>query len=790
MYIGISGGFSAMVKKVSKKPKTPKTPKAKKKRLSKFKSLNPKLQKVITVLLSLAFTALLCVCVVTVYLFNFASSYVNGEPKINIDEYKENQAQTTIVYAYNNNDEVEEIARLHGEQNRVWVSIDSIPEILQKAYVDLEDKRFEKHGGVDWVRTVKTVLTLGKSGGGSTLTQQLIKNLTGDNAYTINRKFYEILNALNLEKNASKSTILEAYLNTVYLGNGCYGVKTAAEKYFGKELSELNYAECACLAGITKNPSKFEPLKHAEDNRKRQIDCLWYMHEAGDITDEEYEQAKAYEMVFTNSENYVKSESAAQQEAQTQTVEINSYYVDYVIKSVIDDLVNQLGYTRSQASKLIYNGGLRIYSAIDRNVQSQLEDVYVNRISMPAYNQNVPDAQSAMTIMDYSGRILGIVGGTGPKTENRGLNRATSPRQPGSSIKPLSVYTAAINEKHVTWGTKVMNYGFMVGGKLWPQNYGGDMGSPDSYITVQLALAVSYNTVPAQLVRQMGMNTCYKYAKEKFHLSTLTDNDIAYAPMAVGGLTYGVTTVDMAAAFASFGNGGKYYKPYCYYKVTNANGSKIYLQNGDEEGEQIMTQDSADVMNRLLQTVVTDAAHASTGRKYGVSGFQTFAKTGTTTDDKDRWFVGGTPYYVAAVWYGCDQPKQLSKYVTGNPSGAIFQEVMNRIHKGLAAKNFEVYSPLTTQATYCLRSGLLASESCPEKATGWYSKSNMPGRCVSCAAEAAPVENPEETVTIHQQVTPAEPTPAPTPPATTAPAATTPPAPEPTEPAVQPNPEG
>ena len=641
-----------MAKNVRTKPKKQK------------KQLSPKAKKAITALLALAFTALVSLVIVCTYLLIFMTSYVNGEAKIDIADYKENQAQTTIVYAYNSNAEAVELTRLHGEQNRVWTSIDEIPESLQKAYIALEDKRFEKHDGVDWIRTFKAVITFGKAGGGSTLTQQLIKNLTGENGKTVSRKFYEILNALNLEKHASKSTILEAYMNTVYMSHGCYGVKTTAEKYFGKDLSELNIAECASIAAITQNPSTNDPLLHPETNRKRQLTCLYNMLNEGYISQEEYDEAVAYEMVFTNSENYVKKDNGdtkTENKAAVNT-EIQSYYVDYVIQAVINDLVSQCGYTKSQASKLIYNGGLRIYSAVDTSIQSQLEDVYVNKVTMPAYNKNVPDAQSAMTIMDYSGRILGMVGGIGEKTENRGLNRATTPRQPGSSIKPISIYSPAIEEKYVTWSTKVQNYGvthYYPDGGTGPVNYGNDPGSPDSYVTVQHALCVSYNTVPAQLLRQMGIDLSYKYATEKFKLTYLNDTDKNMSSLAVGGASKGVTTVQMAAAFAAFGNGGKYFEPYCYYKVTNANGTKIYLQHQDSEGEQIISPDTADVMNKLLQTVVTDAAHMATARNYGVSGFETFAKTGTTSDDKDRWFVGGTPYYVAAVWYGCDMPNSF-----------------------------------------------------------------------------------------------------------------------------------
>lgn len=712
-------------------PKIEKIQKIKKPKKQR-KPLDPKTKKILTVVLSLAFTALLTLTIICGYVLNFVNSYVNGDAKINISEYKENQAQTTIIYAYKG-EEIVELTRLHGEQNRVWIGIDEIPDNLQKAYIALEDKRFPDHGGVDWLRTVKAVATMGEAGGGSTITQQLIKNLTGENSKTVSRKFYEILNALNLEKNASKDTILEAYLNTVYMSHGCYGVKTTAEKYFGKEVEDLNIAECAAIAAITKHPSKNDPLIHPEENRKRQLTCLNNMLEEGYITQEEYDEAKAYEMVFTNSENYVedtKKKDKDKDKENTQKEEFNSYYVDYVIEEVIQDFMTELDYTRQQASKAIYNGGLRIYSAVDLDVQAELEDVYENRISMPKYNKNIPDAQSAMTIMDYSGRIVGIAGGVGKKTENRGLNRATSFRQPGSSIKPLSVYSVGVNEGYITYSSTIQNYGFMVNGKLWPHNYGGDPGSPDSFLTVQRAIAVSYNTVPAQLVRKMGVNLCYEYLTERYHLGHLSENDKSYAPLAVGGLTYGTSTLEMAAAFACFGNGGKYYEPYSYYKITNASGTKIILQNDKKEPEQAISSESADIMNKLLQTVVTDAAHMSTGRNYGIEGFQTFAKTGTTTDDKDRWFVGGTPHYVAAVWFGCDKPKQISDYVTGNPAGAIFDTVMTRIHADIDEdREFELHSKNVISARYCVSSGRLATSSCGTTGLGWYSKDNMPGYC-------------------------------------------------------------
>ena len=695
-----------------------------------------------TVLLSVLFTVLLTAVFVCLYLLVFMVSYVNGDSKINLEEYKENQDQTTIIYAYDTNNEVTELSRLHGEQNRVWVTYSEnpdesvIPQNLANAYIALEDKRFYDHGGVDWFRTLSSAVKYHFKQGGSTLTQQLIKNLTGENGKTVNRKFYEILSALNLEKNASKQTILEAYMNTVYMSHGCYGVQTASEKYFGKNVQDLNLAECASLAAITQSPSKYDPLIHPEENKKRQKVCLDNMLKQGKITEDQYNEAINYTMVFTNSEGYVPSENLTSAQQQTTTT-IQSYYVDYVIQKVIADLMDKYGYTKPQASTLIYSGGLRIYSAVDMNVQNILENVYVNRISFPSYNKNVPDAQSAMTIMDYSGRVLGMIGGAGEKTENRGLNRAAnSYRQPGSSIKPLSVYTPAIEEKYAYWSTRVKNYGiphYYRDGGVGPVNYGNDPGSPDSYVNVQKAICKSYNTVPAQLLKKMGYELSFKYANGKFRLDHLYDVDKNASSLAVGGTSQGVSTLQMAAAYATFGNGGKYYDPYCYYKVTNSSGTMVYLQHDETDGDQIMSQDTADIMNELLQTVVTDTAGEATARNYGLNNMKLFAKTGTTTEDKDRWFCGGSPYYVAAVWYGCDTPKQLSNYVSGNPAGKIFDEVLNRVHKGLASKDFTKFSSIVEQKEYCTKTGLLAGSGCSSRATGWFSKSNMPGYCTSCS---------------------------------------------------------
>ena len=320
--------------------------------------------------------------------------------------------------------------------------------------------------------------------------------------------------------------------------------------------------------------------------------------------------------------------------------------------------------------------------------------------------------------------------GAGEKTENRSNNRAVSAvRQPGSSIKPLTIYAPAIDKNIITWSSKIKNYGITWKGSRWPTNYGGDPGDPNSYITAQYAVAISYNTVPAQLLMMMGFDLSYDYLTEKFHITTYNDAQDSVSPsaLATGGSTGGTTTLQMAAAFATFGNGGKYYEPYCYYEVKNSAGETI-LQNNNPEGEQVISPETSYVMNQMLQTVFYGSM--GTARGYSVKGFTTFGKTGTTTSNNDRWCVGGTPYYISAVWFGYDYNKSIS--ASGNPAGLIFQTVMNRVHKNLADKSFEKYTNKVAKKTYCMETGLLASDKCPKVASGWYKTSNIPSTCVTC----------------------------------------------------------
>ncbi|MBQ7115872.1 MAG: transglycosylase domain-containing protein [Clostridia bacterium] len=723
------------------------------------KKQHPRLKKLMSVVLVLGAICIICGTVACTYVYKFANEYVTEDKKIDLEEYKANQEQTSIIYGYDSNKKLVELLRLHGAQNRVWIDYKDIPKSMVNAFRDLEDKRFNEHNGVDWYGTIFGVVSSGFERGASTITQQLIKNLTKEDGRTVSRKFYEILNALNVERHYSKKTIMEFYLNTVYLGNGCYGIRTAAEKYFGKDVEDLNAAECAVIASITKAPANYDPLteegyaalleKDEDGNMGRQRYCLSCMYEEGSLTEKQYKKALKYELVFTNSEDYkgsqvTKNEDDGDKDYTEDDVKFtdktdsdkSSYYVEYVIDSVIADLQKEYELTYNEAWKKVFFGGLRIYTAIDLEVQEAAENVYVNRITFPEEKDTKenPAVQSAITIMDYSGRVVAMVGGAGEKDTFRGLNRATdSPRQPGSSIKPISIYTPAIENNVATWSTKVQNYGIKLGSSRWPINYGGSYGSASNFVTVQSALAQSLNTVPAQLMRRIGIETSFDFLVDDLKISTfVTDEDDPnydgnFSTLCVGGASNGVTTLDMTAAFAIFGNNGYYFEPYCYYKVTNNDGTETLLKSGNSEGEQVVSESTAGVMRQLLRTVV----NGGTGGGYGVTGFDTFAKTGTTSDDKDRWFVGGTPYYVAAVWYGYDEPKAITN-TSGNPAGKIFREIMNEAHKDLESMSYPTASGVVAR-TYCKISGDIATAGCAQTATGYYKSSYIPSKCKNCA---------------------------------------------------------
>ncbi|MBE6720575.1 MAG: hypothetical protein E7571_08005 [Ruminococcaceae bacterium] len=730
--------------KTSKK-KTGNSPKSPKKEKSGVAKFFGGIGKALLALIMIGgVVTIVCTSVIVIYAF----SVINGDAVFDLDKEKYSQNQTSFIYGYDDEKQTKlvEITRLHGEENRIWLSKDEMPKALPYAFIACEDERFETHEGVDWKRVGGVILVSGNKGqGGSTITQQLIKNLTDQNDVTFVRKFNEILSALNLEKHYSKDEIIEAYLNTIYLSHGCYGVRTAAETYFGKDVENLNVAECACLAAITQYPSRYDPLSNPdqinpENNKSRRLWILSKMQEKGFITKAEYDEAVKYEMVFTNSKGYKGSTVKSKNKKKTKET-INSYYTDYVIDEVIADL-QKMGYSAKKARDMIYGGGLKIYSAIDFDVQESIEDVYENYRRMP--DETV---QGACVVMDYKGRILGIVGGTGKKKANRTLNRASqSTRQPGSTIKPLSVYGPALekslqdSDTQIYWSTPVKDAPLMrlPNGKMWPTNEGG--GYSGGMVSVQRGLANSMNTISAGTLDKIGTSYAYDYITSRFHISTLDVSDEDYAPMATGSLTNGVTTLEMTTAYQAFGNGGYYYEGYSYYKIEDSQGNVILEKDPEANKETALSEDTAGIMNKLLQTVMTEG----TGRYYKLSNIQCIGKTGTTTESKDRWFIGGTPEYIAGIWYGYDTPKEIHYNLSYNPCGTLWNLVMTNIYDKKSVKKKEFDTPDgIVQRQYSPANGKLCSGS---GVYGWFDKDNLPGT-TSYIGEADDGEDKTETTT-------------------------------------------
>ena len=628
--------------------------------------------------------------ITTVFLIFVVPTYIKSERKI--DFFSSNQIadnirnmeinMTSVIYVQNEEGNWEEYQRLHGTENRIWVGIDKVPQYLKDAFIAIEDERFETHSGVDWKRTAAAVgnklLKFDSSEfGGSTITQQLIKNVTNDKGRNAMRKFREIVRALLIERKLNKTEILEAYLNTISLGNGICGVQVASNYYFNKDVSELTLTECAALAAITKNPTAYNPESGAEANTLRRRTVLDKMLELEKITYEEYDKAYNTPLVLDNSRE------------DDLELEINSYFVDALIDQVIDDLAEKYNLSTSLASTMFYNGGFKIYATVNPEIQSKMEEVYLDIDTY--FPQTVKNddgekthVQSAMTVMDYSGHIVGIVGGAGEKTTNRGLNRATdSPRQPGSTMKPIGVYALAIDKDIVNYTSKVLDKPiehYYDDGKSGPKEwYGYYKGT----VKLNYAIRKSMNTVPVRLLQEIGIDNSYDFLVNKLHCEHLVEADKNLAALALGGTNYGLTTTESAAAYAIFGNQGVYHKPTTYYKIERPNG-EVVLEY-DETGEQVIGKDSATVMNHLLQEVVY--GREGTGR--GISGYSSmkaYAKTGTSSESNDLWMVAGTPYYVGSVWYGFDLQKEVSN---GSAAAKIWKDVMKDVHKGLEKKEFE-----------------------------------------------------------------------------------------------------
>ena len=640
---------------------------------------------------------------------------------------------TSVVYYEDENGEHQYYERLIADQNRIWVDSEKVPKHLKDAFVAIEDQRFYDHMGIDAKRTfgaVMNVLFKGDSEyGGSTITQQLVKNVTEDTEHSNARKAREMVRAAIVEFKMSKEEILELYMNSIYLGHGANGVQVAAKVYFNKDVEDLTLLESAAIASITKYPSLYDPIEQPESNKERRQLVLDKMLELEYITQEEHDA------VYDKDIDVISPEQAVMNTTQ-------SYFVDHLYEELLNDLINEKGYTKAYATDLMYNGGLKIIATVDPEIQGIMDDVYANGNGFPVFWGDAP--QSAMVLSDpHTGYIKGMVGGTGKKEGARVLNRASqSRRQPGSTIKPIAVYGPAIDTGTITLASTIANTPLKIGN--WKPNNANRKFSPS--VSVRSAVASSLNLPAIRVLEELTVEKSFEYMTERLHIQLvdyrksephdLTDKGLA--PLALGGLTDGVTVLELNSAYATFANGGEYVKPVSYSMVYDANGN-VLIDNTPERNR-AFSEETAFIMTELLTGVI----QGGTAAGYGMgNGIQTCGKTGSSDSNYDRWFAGFTPYYSAAVWVGYDEHRVIS-YGGNNPALTIWYNVMKRVHENYKTKKF--VQPVGVDKVFtCSNTGQFGTSRC-SGSTDYVNTRLMTGYCSGVHTNyiGTPGEMPEE----------------------------------------------
>ena len=685
------------------------------------------------------------------------------------------------------------------DANRLPVTLEQIPVELQHAVVAIEDERFYEHNGIDVrgiLRAGVKALTSGDfSEGASTITQQLLKNNVFTNWTSestqlerFTRKFQEQYLAIQVEKKTDKDTILENYLNTINLGAGAYGVQAAARQYFDKDVWDLNLSECATLAGITQNPTNFNPILNPDSNKKRRKEVLQHMLDQNYITEEQYKEAL--------EDDVYSRIQAAQEKHSDNSNTIYTYFEDELTDQIINDLMNIKGYTKTQATNLLYSGGLKVYTTQDSAIQNILDEEYTDPSNFPdqtqyeldfaltvtdpkgnqvnyskemlqlyfqnedpnfdllfdspeegqtyvdRYKENIladgskivaervnfaPQPQSSMSVIDqHTGYVKALIGGRGEKTASLTLNRATdTTRQPGSTFKIVSTYAPALNEKGMTLATTFEDepYTYPDGS---PVN--NSTRSYEGTTTIRTAIQNSVNVVAVKCLEEVTPDLGLKYL-DNFGFTTLAhgteaDKDAngniwsdANLATALGGITKGVTNVELCAAYASIANSGNYIKPIYYTKILDHNGN-VLIENTSVE-RSVIKESTA----YLLTSAMEDVVKYGTGTACQLDNMAVAGKTGTTEAYNDVWFVGYTPYYTCAIWSGYDNNEKLPDYARKYHRN-LWKKVMTRIHEGLPQKDFE--KPASVEKlSICAISGLLPRAGCPVT-TEYFDVGTMP----------------------------------------------------------------
>ena len=733
---------------------------------------------------------MLCLCIMAAsvggVLLSMYIVQVTADDAETLDLDNQKNRQTSIVYDINGN----EYASLSRNENRIWRELSAMPENLQNAVIAIEDKNFRTEPGINLKGTIGAALNAftgnriwGTNRGASTLEQQLIKNLTGDNEQDNMRKVREIFRALGLDNKYSKETILEAYLNTIPLTGIIHGMEAGSIEYFGKHVEDLTLAECATLASITKNPTKYNPATNPEELIKRRNHVLYEMYTQGYITEDEFNAAKAETVTLTEktstTENATRSSS-------------NSWFTDALYTQLLNQLQEDLNYTADEAKELIFSGGLRIYSTVDPKVQEGVEKTMYNEDDLipalwheepvclrdyPAdssswdevqydeatglpitkdgyavYGQEAipvyadeegttlkmgtstdPDypndttvylcvyekvrTQAAMAIVDYSGNILGIGGGIGEKKYDLGFNRATSPHQTGSTMKPIGAYALALDYKLINYSSQILDSPYYSAEdkkvlkdqyigvmspfseaaqsrsdvwRAWPTNYGG-AGGQGNPMLVYDALQQSYNTVAVWVGDMVGVDYLYNFVHDTLECSYISaENDMDLGPLVLGSQSTGLTVVQLAGAYTMF-NTGTFTTPHYYTEITDYQGNMILDNNKYINTTQAISADTAYIMNRMMWNVL----HSRKGTAYGKAPdgeMDSVAKTGTTSNYKDYTFAGLTPYYVTAIWWGCDRPTEMDTLgkagKNASPIQYAWKALMEDLQADLPVKEF------------------------------------------------------------------------------------------------------
>lgn len=654
---------------------------------------------------------------------------------------------------------------LSAGEKRSWVKYSDFNEYIADAFVVIEDKRFEQHKGVDWLSTIKVTIqyfTGQGMRGASTITQQVIKNVTENDDVTIQRKAQEILKALNLEKKYDKTEILEMYLNSTYLSQGCYGVGAAAYTYFGKEVKDLTLIESAALACITQYPYYYDPIINPQHNAEKRNLVLKYMYDQGKITQDEFLSAYEKELVLKVSEDDDEDTSAS----------VHSWYTDAAQQEAVRLLRDKFGYSARIAEKALLTGGYTIVTALDPDIQAIVEDYYENA-EWEKHDNSPIQPNSSCVIIDHSnGNVVALVGSRGRKTINLGLNYATQTRRPsGSSIKPISVYGPGIEANAVTWGTVLddvpINFGTETidpdtGEKVYSNKHGYPKNAPDRYLgltTVHEGVRNSINTISWRSLERLGLDNSFDFLTNKLHLTTLIESqtmsngltftDKAYAPLAMGEFTWGVVVKEMVAAYQIFANEGIFNDERIVLKILDNDGNVIV--DNEKKSEVVISAQTATITTKLLQDVVaTGTAYKITLKK----NVDCAGKTGTSESNNDKWFIGYTPYYVCGVWFGYSMPRSLNKFnsVSSAPVlawDAIMTKVMQKYvdaakNGGEPLKKF-VDAPGLVQVEYCIDSGKLPTDACrndlrkitePKKGNriekGWFKAGTEPTEYCDC----------------------------------------------------------